>query len=172
MLNFVHQLDEPSHGVPSRVVDVQCVVDEHDPNDGPNDDQYDVLRDVVDSERLHSLLPDSKEVETKTKSKLTFQSKHNIRLITFGLANLKISIAAERTIDKSPSVSAFQVFRAINANASGTSTVVLNFNPSKNGIITFLTNPRPMNEIFTLVNVYYANGQNFTTSVTFFLSFR
>ncbi len=54
MLNFVHRLDEPNHVVPSRVVDVQYVVDEHDPNDGPSDDQYDVPRDVVDNEQLHS----------------------------------------------------------------------------------------------------------------------
>lgn len=77
-----------------------------------------------------------------------------LRRTTFGLANLKISIAAERTIDKSPSVSAFHVFKAIKANASGTNTVVLNFNPSKNGIITFLTNPRPVKiRIFFVVEL-------------------
>lgn len=54
MLNFVHHLDEPSHVVPSRVVDVQYVVDGRDPNDGLSDDQYDALRDVVDSEQLRS----------------------------------------------------------------------------------------------------------------------
>lgn len=44
--------------VPSRVVDVQCVVGEHGPNDGPsggpNDGRCDVRRDVVDSEQLRS----------------------------------------------------------------------------------------------------------------------
>lgn len=54
MLNFEHQLDEPNHVVPSRVVDVQYVVDEHDPNDDLGDGQCDVLRDVVDNEQLHS----------------------------------------------------------------------------------------------------------------------
>lgn len=54
MPNFVHQLDEPNHVVPSRVVDVQDVVDEHGPNDGPSDDRCDVQRDVVDSEQLRS----------------------------------------------------------------------------------------------------------------------
>lgn len=58
MLNSVHQLDEPSHVAPSRVVGVQYVVGEHDPNDGPNggpsDGRCDVQRDVVDSERLRS----------------------------------------------------------------------------------------------------------------------
>lgn len=58
MLDFVHQFDEPSHVVPNREVDDQYVVDERGPNGGPNDglsdDQYDVRRDVVDNEQLHS----------------------------------------------------------------------------------------------------------------------
>lgn len=92
-----------------------------------------------------------------------------IVLTTLGLANLKISIAAERTIDKSPSVRAFHVFKAIKANASGTKTVVLNFNPSKNGIITFLTNPRPVGSICcsNKINIILCRK-----TITFFLCFR
>lgn len=56
-----------------------------------------------------------------------------------GLASLKISSAPVRTKDNNPNVRAFQVFRAINANARGTSTAVLNLRPSKNGTITFFT---------------------------------
>lgn len=48
-------------------------------------------------------------------------------------------MAPVRTNDKRPNVKAFHVFNAIKANANGTSTAVLNFKPSKNGIMTFLT---------------------------------
>lgn len=54
--------------------------------------------------------------------------------------NLKITIAPVRTRDSKPRVMAFHVLRAIKAKASGTRTAVLNLRPSKNGIITFLTN--------------------------------
>lgn len=64
-------------------------------------------------------------------------------LNTFGLANLKTTTAVETTNEMRPSVSAFHAFNAINANANGNRTVVLNFNPSKNGTNTFLTSPRP-----------------------------
>lgn len=64
-------------------------------------------------------------------------------LFTFGFDNLKTTTAAETTNDNRPSVSAFHAFSAINAKANGNKTVVLNFKPSKNGINTFLTRPRP-----------------------------
>lgn len=48
--------------------------------------------------------------------------------------------APVRTKDSNPKVNAFQVFKAINANARGTRIAVLNFRPNKNGTITFLTN--------------------------------
>lgn len=63
--------------------------------------------------------------------------------ITFGRANLNTTTAPETTNDKSPSVKAFHAFNAIKAKANGNKTVVLNFNPSKNGIKTFFTRPRP-----------------------------
>lgn len=52
---------------------------------------------------------------------------------------MKITKAPVRTKDRRPKVSAFQVLRAINAKASGTKTAVLNFNPKRNGTITFFT---------------------------------
>lgn len=52
---------------------------------------------------------------------------------------MKIRRAPVRTKDNNPRVRAFQVFRAINANARGTRMAVLNFRPSKNGTITFFT---------------------------------
>lgn len=64
-------------------------------------------------------------------------------IFTFGLANLKTTTAVETTNEMSPSVSAFHAFNAIRAKANGSKTVVLNFKPSKNGINTFLTRPRP-----------------------------
>ena len=66
---------------------------------------------------------------------------------TFGLANLKTTTAVETTKEMSPRVSAFQAFNAIRAKANGSNTVVLNFKPSKNGINTFLTRPRPAIEM-------------------------
>lgn len=49
-------------------------------------------------------------------------------------------MAPVKTRDSKPSVMAFHVLSAISARAKGTRTAVLNFKPSKNGIITFLTN--------------------------------
>lgn len=48
-------------------------------------------------------------------------------------------MAADKTKDKSPKVKAFHVLRAIKANANGTITEALNFNPNTKGITTFLT---------------------------------
>lgn len=73
----------------------------------------------------------------------TFKRKRKLIVDTFGLDNLKTTTAAETTNDNRPSVSAFHAFNAINAKANGNKTVVLNFKPSKNGISTFLTRPRP-----------------------------
>ncbi len=53
-------------------------------------------------------------------------------------------MAPDKTSDSNPRVIAFQVFNAIMAKANGTSTVDLNFNPNKNGIMTFFTNPLPV----------------------------
>jgi hypothetical protein len=58
---------------------------------------------------------------------------------TFGLESLKMTRAPVRTSDKSPSVNAFHVFKAIKARANGTRTAVLNLSPRRNGTITFLT---------------------------------
>lgn len=60
------------------------------------------------------------------------------------MANLNTTTAVETTNEMSPNVKAFHAFNAINANANGNKTVVLNFNPSKNGTNTFLTRPRPV----------------------------
>lgn len=64
--------------------------------------------------------------------------------LTFGLANLNTTTAVETTNEIRPNVSAFHAFNAINANANGNKTVVLNFSPNKNGTKTFLTSPRPV----------------------------
>lgn len=72
MLNFVHQLDEPIHVVPSRVDD-QYVVDEHDPNDDPSDGRYDVRHDGVDNEQLRSWLP---IVFDKERKRFIEQTRH------------------------------------------------------------------------------------------------
>lgn len=72
-----------------------------------------------------------------------FTHENHLSRFTFGLASLKTTTAVETTNEISPSVSAFHAFNAINANANGNKTVVLNFNPSKNGTNTFLTSPRP-----------------------------
>ena len=66
--------------------------------------------------------------------------------LTFGLANLKTTTAVETTNERRPNVNAFQAFNAIKAKANGNKTVVLNFKPTKNGIRTFLTRLRPVED--------------------------
>lgn len=63
-----------------------------------------------------------------------------MEILTGGFTNLeKTATAPVRTNEISPKVKAFQVFKAIRPKAKGTRTAVLNFNPNKNGKITFFT---------------------------------
>lgn len=103
--------------------------------------------DVVDSEPLHNWRANREMRNEKKAVKCTFKWMKRRATggeLTFGLDNLKTTTAADTTSDNKPSVNAFHAFNAINANASGNKTVVLNFNPNKNGTKTFLTRPRPV----------------------------
>lgn len=120
--------------------------------DAPRAAQY-----AADSELLRNLQPVKTYLKTSTTSIIHYQMR------TFGLVHLKIRIAPVRTKDNKPRVKAFQVLSAISAKASGTRTAVLNFNPNKNGTITFLTIfERP--EIYSTIKCDIAKIQVLFTS--------
>lgn len=52
-----------------------------------------------------------------------------------------MTMAAERTTERRPSVRAFHVFNAIRAIAMGMKVVALILSPTRNGTITFFINP-------------------------------
>ena len=91
---------------------------------------------------------------------------------TFGFVNLKITIAADKTSDNKPNVNAFHVFRAVNANAKGRRTAVLNLRPRRNGITTFFIKPdRPLSTANGVLISFCKNDRGIN-SLTWWSSFR